>query len=110
MKNFLKSLFCRKPNPDVEAVEAANTLVEIANYNIRALQSGLALLQAQLEKERDEARSVVAALTLSHGGEMVLDHQFLEAAKDGLTLKVERANEEGTATRYTLVKTEAKSE
>jgi hypothetical protein len=105
---------------DVASVEEVAVLKyenELLYHTIAGLEESVALLYKTRVEQRNEAIKVIAALTLQHGGEMVLDKTFLEMVNDNTQLKVEATTEEeaksdnlNKSTRYTIIQMDEESD
>ena len=73
---------------------------------IASLEVSITMMNRARVEQYNEAIKVLCAITLSHGGEYVLDSTFLDLVDDKTSLKIEKTEPEDPncrSTRYTVL-------
>lgn len=103
MMSFLRNWFQeKKPEPDVSleekifALEMDKTLLQ---DNINALQYSLGVAHKDAQSNLNQAIKIISAIVMQHGGEFVLDNNFLEMADETTKLNI---TNEGKKIRYVV--------
>lgn len=116
IKSFLKKLVPTWKTDEVvraQNIELLTTLRELLEIN-KGLNMSVGFLHGQNENLREEAVSLLSAITMQHGGELTIKSEFFDVLTDpsnsNLHLKIERQENKSVILKLEPVEEESESE